>query len=422
MAYAFLAIALKTTLLMCVAGIVSLALSRSSAATRHLVWVTTLTLVLLLPIMRVVMPSFSLVANPWGVPAEAAIATQSVVAWGSWSELFWPGLLAIWGAGALLFLLRDARGLVALMRFSRRAGQLHSPHWMASLQTIEGSCAIRVLETDRVSAPCTWGFFTPVLVLPRAAEHWTESERRYALTHELAHIARRDYISAQVSRLACVVHWYNPLVWYAARQARQLQEQACDDAVLRAGAVASDYAQLLVGVARTCNTSPRTAMGMAERSPLYYRVRAILDPSKVRAGHSRSGALAAILPLGCAMGLIAGARLAEPDAVHGTQPIATSSRQLSAGDDADITANVSNDQPAKIGHVRRARPPAFALSALLPASPQQILATQPIQPTPPIPPVAPIPPIPPTPPISPVSPIPPAPLVPPMPPARPQSE
>ena len=44
------------------------------------------------------------------------------------------------------------------------------------------------------------------------------------------------------------MHWYNPLVWFAAVQARKLQELACDDVVLNAGETPSDYAQFLVGI------------------------------------------------------------------------------------------------------------------------------------------------------------------------------
>ena len=88
------------------------------------------------------------------------------------------------------------------------------------------------------------------MLLPAAGASWPETQRRFTLLHELAHVRRLDdYLTTQIASMACALHWYNPLVWFAADQARKLQELACDDAVLNAGGTPSDYAQFLVGLA-----------------------------------------------------------------------------------------------------------------------------------------------------------------------------
>lgn len=398
MAHALLAIVLKASLLMCMGAVVSLALVRSSAAARHLAWVSALMLALLLPLASALVPSYAVMEDPWAVSAVTAAATQPA-AGSAWPDLLWPSLVAVWVLGALLFLLRDLLDRAGLTRFSRHAQPLSSPQWAAALQRFERSGALRVLETDRVAGPCTWGFFKPTLVLPRATEHWSEAERRYALTHELAHIERRDYISAQIVRLACAVHWYNPLVWYAARQAHKLQEQACDDAVLRNGAVPSDYAQLLVGIARTCCGSPRVAMGMAERSPLYDRVRAILDPRKARAAQSRTGALATILPLACAMALIAGAGLAEPEIARAAERTVRAAEPAAVPAEPVAAAVATAGTPAKAAHHARAATPATHEDETETPALDPLEQVPPVPPVPPLPRVQPLPPIPPLPPL-----------------------
>ena len=73
------------------------------------------------------------------------------------------------------------------------------------------------------------------LVAARRRSLARRAQRRHALIHELAHIRRHDYLSALIARICRAIHWYNPLVWFAAAQVTQLQEQACDDAVLRDG-------------------------------------------------------------------------------------------------------------------------------------------------------------------------------------------
>ena len=66
----------------------------------------------------------------------------------------------------------------------------------------------------------------------------------------MAHVARLDWAKLLISRIACALFWFNPLVWMLAREAHQLREEAADDAVLGADIEDTEYARLLVGVAR----------------------------------------------------------------------------------------------------------------------------------------------------------------------------
>jgi beta-lactamase regulating signal transducer with metallopeptidase domain len=137
---------------------------------------------------------------------------------------------------------------------------------------------------------------------------WTGAERRHALTHELAHIRRHDYLSATLAHLACAIHWYNPLVWLAAQQSRKLQEQACDDLVLRSGAMPSDYASFLVRAAESAqgeSNALAAAMGVARHSELRERVDSILDPTRPRAPLSRASVFATSIPAACLALLLA---------------------------------------------------------------------------------------------------------------------
>ena len=420
----FLAIALKTSLLMSAAAVASAMLAEKSAAIRHLVWVSALVLALLMPFATMLMPSYAVVPNPWGQAEQFAadapssvqppsVAISTIASYENsarrLAETAWPAVLAVWLVGAFLFLLRDVAGLAGLSRWGRRARPLRSPHWIAALRLMdrERRVGVRVLESDHVTSPCTWGFVRPVLVLPAATLDWSEERRHYALTHELAHIARGDYFSTSIARLACAMHWYNPLVWYGAKQAHELQECACDDAVLRTGGVATEYAQLLVDVAarssRVCG-SLRPAMGMAQRSPLHDRVKAILDPRKARAEQNRLSAAATIVPLACIMALLASATLAEPAKIQAVEPAPVHTQPL-----ATAAAAVSHSKPIERAHVRRHRShavvrhvPAASDVASLPA-PHSLAALPPL---PSIPAVPALPAIPSTPSIKPVPPVP----------------
>ena len=99
--------------------------------------------------------------------------------------------------------------------------------------------------------------------------------------HELAHVKRLDAFTQFVAQISVVVFWFNPVVWFAARQMRIEREHACDDFVLDAGARASDYANDLFQIARSLVTSgapAAAALAMARRSELEGRLLAILNP------------------------------------------------------------------------------------------------------------------------------------------------
>ena len=420
----FLAIALKTGLLMSAAGIFVAMFSGTSAAIRHFIWVSALALALLLPFATALMPSYAVAPSPWQTVEQAVSHGSSTVqpqveAAPARLDNSIPlrsaaplALGIVWLLGALFFLLREIVGHARLWWWANRAHPLHSPHWKASLRNLNGASGLRVLESFDVASPCTWGFVKPVLVLPVAAERWSEEQRRCALVHELDHIRRRDYSSAAIARLARALHWYNPLIWYAAEQIRKLQECACDDAVLRAGGVASEYAQLLVDLAARSTRAHgplRPALGVAPQSPLRDRVVAILDPVRTRSKQSRIAAVITAAPLAGIMVLLAGATLAEPGEAQPAQSIPTVTSQS--------TAAIPEPQPVKARHARRHHAHLVRSATALPPIPRLPAPPNVHASLPPLPAVPalrniPAPPaiaaVPPTPSIKPVPPLPPA--------------
>ncbi len=57
-------------------------------------------------------------------------------------------------------------------------------------------------------------------------------EWQWVLAHELAHIRRRDYMVRWLEWLACVCFWWNPVVWWAQRNLRAMEEICCDALVV----------------------------------------------------------------------------------------------------------------------------------------------------------------------------------------------
>ena len=69
-----------------------------------------------------------------------------------------------------------------------------------------------IRQSERVSAPFTFGIFRPEIFLPFGVG---EREAGYMIAHEKAHIARRDNIIKPASFLLLSVYWFNPVIWAA---------------------------------------------------------------------------------------------------------------------------------------------------------------------------------------------------------------
>jgi bla regulator protein blaR1 len=197
-------------------------------------------------------------------------------------------------AAILLFI--TALALARLIALRARADVLVDGHWLSALARAQRRMGFKhgtaLLTSNELASPISWGLVRPVILLnSRAVEASAEAEA--ILAHELAHVARMDWIKLLLARVATALFWFNPLVWVLAREAHQLREETADDAVLAADIADTDYAELLVGVARhECPGLLLGAHGVApSKSSLARRVARVLDGKSARGPVPRSFAL-----------------------------------------------------------------------------------------------------------------------------------
>jgi bla regulator protein BlaR1 len=200
---------------------------------------------------------------------------------------------ALYAVPAAILLLVTFLALARLFALQARAEVLVEGHWLSALARAQRRMGFKhgtaLLTSNELSSPISWGMMRPVILLNnRAVEASGEAEA--ILAHELAHVARMDWIKLLLARVTTALFWFNPLVWLLAREAHQLREETADDAVLAADVVDTDYAQLLVGVARhECPGLLLGAHGVApSKSSLARRVARVLDGRSVRGPGARS--------------------------------------------------------------------------------------------------------------------------------------
>jgi bla regulator protein blaR1 len=205
-------------------------------------------------------------------------------------------LTAVYALPAAILLFITFLALARLVALRARADVLVDGHWLSALARAQRRMGFKhgtaLLTSNELSSPISWGLMRPVILLNTGAVE-AAGEAEAIIAHELAHVARMDWAKLLLARIATALFWFNPLVWLLAREAHQLREEAADDSVLAADIADTDYAQLLVGVARhECRGLLLGAHGVApSKSSLARRVARVLDGASVRGPVARSFAL-----------------------------------------------------------------------------------------------------------------------------------
>ena len=163
--------------------------------------------------------------NPSLSESFAAAPLASVNPLYVWTYL--AGWVWLIGLAAML-----AYALVSYLRLRRRVS--------ASIPLREN-----IYVCDEVPSPFILGIVRPRIYLPSALD---EAQRGSVLSHERAHLARRDHWWKPLGYALLAVYWFNPLLWLAYTLLCRDIELACDERVLRgmdAGQV-KDYSSALL--------------------------------------------------------------------------------------------------------------------------------------------------------------------------------
>ena len=284
-------IVLKATLAILLTFALVAAARRARASLRHLLFASLFLFLLLLPFASRVTVSRTLdltvtpeVARVVNVPAPQNAAAQATPA-ETTKSINWMAIARniYFGVAALLVLML-ATGIWRLRRMAANGDV-----WLegtARMNELAVEAGIRraalVILSSETTVPLTFGFRRSTIVLPEDARAWSIEELRCALRHELEHVRREDWVAQLLARVVCAIYWAHPLVWIAWRRFCFEAERACDDAVIDKYAEAEDYAGQLVSLAKSVRFTMVPALGMASRSRLSQRVRALLDPSQRR--------------------------------------------------------------------------------------------------------------------------------------------
>lgn len=240
--------------------------------------------------------------------------------------------IGAWIALSLAMCVRLASGIargVATRRATRLADDdpLHAVLRRVLTRVVSDLGVRRRVELrigDRVACPTIWCWFRPCVILPRSGDR-PSVDWNAVLAHEVAHLSRRDHLTAMAAELlVCLLPWH-PLSWLARQRLAELAEEACDDWAIRSARGTAEYAESLLAFGR----SPRSAMlAIVSGSSVSTRVRRILDDlagdTRVGRGLAIGGPVVAALALTIAA--VARPRDAEPPVANAAREVDSASK------------------------------------------------------------------------------------------------
>ena len=211
-------------------------------------------------------------------------------------------LLSVWiVVGAIILI----KGFLSLALFTRKlrgenvvSTKLYNA-FMDARRNLEINKSVRILESDNVDMPMTFGLIHPKIVVPKEMVDAIDAKKlRLIITHELVHIKRLDILKNYLWLMAKAIHWFNPLVWIGYKLYLSDMEIICDTKVIEKVNLddRAVYSQSLVDAAKLLTSqqkriSPIMLSFCEENCKLRRRIMNIMKPNK----QSRSVSLAVVL-------------------------------------------------------------------------------------------------------------------------------
>ena len=327
-----MALVAKVTVVLSLALVLAWLARRGSARTLHLLWTTTFAVLLALPALRLLGPSWVLPVLPARTAAiedhlpeyaasdlsamtalpGAVRQPQSVnppptrdlppAAQADGPIPLTPAVVVflIWALGCGAGLVSLATAALRFRKLVQGATPIRDPDWIRSTDLLRHRLRVRadarVLSSVQVPTPMTGGPLRPVILLPASARKWTSGRREAVVLHEMVHVRRRDALWRFVGGAVVALYWFHPLIWLASRLAAAARERSCDEEVLALGVRPSAYARHLFSLASEIVPGPTVlSLPVVQRPHLESRIMSILKPHRPRFSRIRtSGALALV--------------------------------------------------------------------------------------------------------------------------------
>jgi uncharacterized protein YjbI with pentapeptide repeats/beta-lactamase regulating signal transducer with metallopeptidase domain len=235
-------------------------------------------------------------------------------------------IFAVWGIAAFALVARLGFALFKLEKLKRDAlplGVEYRDSLVKWQELAQRNRDVRICVTDGIEVPVAVGLFDAMVLLPQhLVTELAPEELDQVSLHELGHLLRNDDWTNALQRVVSALLFFNPAVWFVARQMDIEREVACDDYVLELTGAARTYAYCLTKMAeRTAwPHQPLAAPGVfTTRKGISIRIERLLRTGRA-IGRSISPVVAAAVVVGLFGGYVVARVFTPAVAFADTQP------------------------------------------------------------------------------------------------------
>jgi bla regulator protein blaR1 len=291
----------QSTLFMGLAAIVTLGLKKNQARIRHSVWMAA-SLKFLIPFSLLTSLASRLAGSyfsgntgsglysamkEFGQPFTFVIfAPATHDSNTAYLLALLPGVIAaVWLCGLISVLILWSARWRCVVSAARRSTPMDQGREVDMLRELEKIECVRrpmafLLSRDSTLEPGVFGIFRPVLLWPaKISEHLEDSHLRAILAHELAHVRRRDNLTAALHMAVEAIFWFHPMVWVLGTRMVEERELACDEEVLQLGNSPSIYAESILKTCKFCMETPLACVSGITGAELKKRIVRIMAPA-----------------------------------------------------------------------------------------------------------------------------------------------
>ena len=268
-------------------------LRNAPASYRHVLWLAALALCVIVPLFNVTRPvspeksvleisekESRIVSASLNLEPEQSLsyltrrrarvvnASTSTTTW----LIFAYALFVAWRA------IRFVRFWVRKERLRRSATNMDLPPIVEQVaqrcRTILALPHVRIARSSTIRVPYTLGARRPLIVLPESFCSADDEQLVSVIGHELAHVARRDYVTNFLRELVALPISFHPLTFLINRQIDRARELACDELVSKRLLPPKRYARSLVWAADLSSQARSQALllSMFDSSSLEERI------------------------------------------------------------------------------------------------------------------------------------------------------
>lgn len=219
-----LSLALQVTILICVAG--GLSMTLKSFSNEYRLWALCHVLILLQFLAAFSLPHPRLLSNDFMQPPQNFGMVQKIES--TVGQVF----LVVWLCGMMV-------SMLALIVSTFRTIRVLNTSTVSAVKLIDQGLLedvnrkpVKLLISQAVQAPFCWQIHTPMVILPERVLALSKQELRMIVRHEVEHLRAGHPLQLFLQRLIEALFWFHPLVWWSSRQAVRSREFYCDQKVV----------------------------------------------------------------------------------------------------------------------------------------------------------------------------------------------